>query len=63
MKNPPSLKTLTKALLINDLLDAAFAQLQHDTGPNNVEWHWQRKVLREKFTDILKASHKGKRLK
>lgn len=37
------------------LLDAAFSELQHDTGPQDVEWRLQRKNLTETFGRILRS--------
>jgi len=38
---------------VEKLLDAAFRQLQHDTGPSDPEWVFQRKVLGDEFRKIL----------
>lgn len=38
---------------LEELLDAAFRQLQHDTGPQDVEYVHQRRVLRDEFAKIL----------
>lgn len=35
------------------LLDAAFHELQHDTGPSDMEWRVGRTNLRDKFCAIL----------
>lgn len=37
---------------INQLLDAAFRELQHDTGPTNPEWHHSRDNLAKAFKKI-----------
>jgi hypothetical protein len=39
---------------IDALLDAAFSELQHDTGESNPEWHHQRANLAEKFRKVLR---------
>ena len=38
---------------IEALIDAAFHELQHDTGPADPEWVWQRNLLEKKFKSIL----------
>ena len=40
---------MTSPALIETLLDAAFNQLQHDTGPQYVEYQFQRKTLKSDF--------------
>lgn len=42
-----------KAETIEKLLDAAFAEFQHDTGPQDKEWVSQRSMLRGRFVAIL----------
>lgn len=42
--------------IIDDLLDAAFSVLQHDTGPGEIEYDHLRKVLRTKFMAIVKMT-------
>jgi hypothetical protein len=48
---------------MDELLDAAFSALQHDTGEHNPEFEFLRQQLREKFTAILtrqqRSSTKG----
>jgi len=39
---------------IEKLLDAAFHQLQHDTGEDCPEYVWQRKTLKTEFRKILR---------
>lgn len=39
---------------VNELLDAAFNVLQHDTGESDPEWHEQREDLAERFKKILR---------
>lgn len=48
--------TLKHHLHVDELLDAAFRELQHDTGPNGIEYQHQRTVLRAEFMRILKRS-------
>lgn len=45
--------------IIDSLLDAAFSELQHDTGPQDKEYVYQRGVLEEKFRSLLAAAQKG----
>lgn len=40
---------------VQRLLDAAFKELQHDTGPLDAEWVHQRTVLSTEFHRILKS--------
>lgn len=47
--------------LVEKLLDAAFRSLQHDTGPQDKEYVYQRKVLGDEFQKILNAC-RGKRV-
>jgi hypothetical protein len=39
--------------LVERLLEAAFHELQHDTGPSDPEYVYQRKLLKKKFTEIM----------
>ena len=39
---------------IEKLLDAAFHELQHDTGPSDPEYVYQRNLLKKKFTEIMR---------
>jgi len=38
---------------VEALLDAAFRQLQHDTGEHDVEYRFQRDMLKKEFKRIL----------
>ena len=44
-----------KDCIIEKLLDAAFHQLQHDTGENDPEYRWQRKELKKAFEKIVNS--------
>ncbi len=46
--------TEIKSSQIEQLLDAAFAQLQHDTGPQDPEYVFQRQYLHKEFLRILR---------
>jgi hypothetical protein len=46
--------------LVKELLDAAFRELQHDTGETELEWHHSRNVLAKKFATIL-SRHKRRK--
>ncbi len=48
--------TVRRERLVNKLLDAAFHELQHDTGETNPEYVYQRNLLKEKFVKILKEA-------
>jgi len=50
---------MVRADLIDELIDAAFSVLQHDTDPGDPEHSWGQNVLRAKFTDILDRAVKG----
>lgn len=41
---------------IESLLEAAFHELQHDTGPSDPEYVYQRKLLKKKFAEIMKGA-------
>jgi hypothetical protein len=41
---------------IEALLDAAFRELQHDTGETDSEYIYQRKVLKTEFRRILRSN-------
>lgn len=45
----------SSALLVEKLLDAAFHELQHDTGESDPEWRYQRKNLKAAFKRILRT--------
>jgi len=40
---------------IEKLLDAAFRELQHDTGPSDTEYVYQRNLLKKKFIEIMES--------
>lgn len=52
------IKTKTYGVLVDALLEDAFAILQHDTGEADVEWHETRGWLAEKFIKTLKKKNK-----
>lgn len=54
---PCSAKRFSKK--VESLLDAAFSELQHDTGETDPEWVYQRNLLGKKFTRILKQNHQA----
>jgi len=41
---------------VEALLDAAFRQLQHDTGEHDIEYRFQREVLKKEFKRILRSN-------
>lgn len=47
--------------LVDALLDAAFRQLQHDTGPTNPEYIHQQECLKCEFAKILNRRKKVSR--
>lgn len=47
---------MTEQRMVDALLDAAFRMLQHDTGPQDKEYLFQRKVLSEAFNRVLRAA-------
>lgn len=50
-----SLHRACSAALVEKLLDAAFHELQHDTGPHNTEYVYQRNNLKAAFKRILRV--------
>jgi hypothetical protein len=47
--------------LIDELLTAAFRELQHDSGPGDIEYRHQHALLRDKFRKILDRHKVGNR--
>ena len=54
---PVALQRACYAALVEKLLDAAFHELQHDTGPQDPEWVSQRKNLKAAFKRVLRVRH------
>ncbi len=51
----PQAKEECEKALVEKLLDAAFKELQHDTGEHNPEWRYQRENLRAAFKRVLRV--------
>lgn len=45
-----------RRIRVEKLLDAAFRELQHDTGPQDIEYVAQRKSLKAEFNRILRPN-------
>lgn len=54
---PRSVQRRGSAALVEKLLDAAFHELQHDTGEHDPEWRYQREKLKAAFNRILRVRH------
>ena len=52
-RQPRQDKPTRRETQIEQLLDAAFRELQHDTGPQDQEWLHSRRILKERFEIIL----------